>query len=303
MSEKRYALLIDTENTSPRYIDNILKEITQYGTVTYKRMYGDFSSDGLYEWNKKAIEHAIVQIQQPRYSKAKNSSDIMLVIDAMDILYNGTVEGFCIVSSDSDFTRLVNRLCEAGMEVIGMGKSDASKALKAACTQFKNLEILGDKEEENAVSEIVDLGDIKEVIADVITKKEDKGKMAGLGEIGSTLMKAYSDFDVRNYGYKSLYTFVDDMKEFKIVKSGTNVMVKNSRVKGLKEVVEDYVRTVLEGGPMELGMLANYIHNAYEDFKMQEFGYSKFERFISSVDGVKIELGSGEKPQKMARLQ
>jgi hypothetical protein len=226
----------------------------------------------------------------------------MLVIDAMDIMHTGNVEGICIVSSDSDFTRLVNRLCEAGLEVVGMGKSDASKALKAACTQFKNLEILGDKGDENAVSEIVDLGDIKDVIADIITKKEDKGKFAGLGEIGSTLMKTYSDFDVRNYGYKSLYTFVEDMKEFKIVKNGGSIMVKSARIKGLKEVVEEYVIRILENGPVELGVIANHIYNEYEDFKMQEYGYTKFERFISSIDGVKVEQSNGGKPQKMARL-
>ncbi len=302
MSEKRYAVLIDTENTSPAYIEGILKEISQYGRVTYKRMYGDFTSDELAEWNKKAIQHAIVQIQQPHYSKAKNASDIMLVIDAMDILYNGRVEGFCIVSSDGDFTRLVNRLCEEGMEVVGMGKSDASKALKAACTQFKNLEILGDREEENTVSEIVDLKDIKEVISDIITQKEDKGKMAGLGEIGSTLMNTYSDFDVRNYGYKSLYTFVEDMKEFKIVKMGSSIMVSNARVKELKTVVENFVRSSLKSGPLELGALANNLYSKFKDFKMQEYGYYKFEQFIRSIDGIVIEQPEGEKAQKIAKL-
>ena len=138
--EKRYALLIDAENADIKYLDNILDEIKNYGNVTYKRMYGDFTSSNMKEWNEKALQYAIVPIQQPHYTKSKNAADIMLVIDAMDILYNKNVDGFCIVSNDSDYTRLVNRLCEAGMEVIGMGSGQASKTLKAACTEFKNLE-------------------------------------------------------------------------------------------------------------------------------------------------------------------
>src|SRR5574344_2053907 len=122
MTEKKMALLIDAENTSAKYIDVILNELKEYGIITYQRMYGDFSRPEIAEWNKKALEYAIVPIQQPRYSSAKNAADIMLVIDAMDVLYTANVDGSCIVTSDSDFTRLVNRLRENGMFIIGMGQ-------------------------------------------------------------------------------------------------------------------------------------------------------------------------------------
>ena len=121
MEEKRLALLIDAENASSKYIDAIISELKKYGVITYQRMYGDFTSSNLSDWHKKALKYAIVPIQQPRYSSGKNASDIMLVIDAMDILYQDKTDGFCIVTSDSDFTRLVNRLREEGMFVIGMG--------------------------------------------------------------------------------------------------------------------------------------------------------------------------------------
>ena len=146
MEEKRLALLIDAENASSKYIDAIISELKKYGVITYQRMYGDFTSPNLADWHKKALKHAIVPIQQPRYSSGKNASDIMLVIDAMDILYQDKTDGFCIVTSDSDFTRLVNRLREEGMFVIGMGKSDASKTFIAACNEYKFLDKIVDEE-------------------------------------------------------------------------------------------------------------------------------------------------------------
>ncbi len=135
MEERKYALLIDAENTSPKYVDVIISELKKYGIITYQRMYGDFINPDLASWNKKALKYAIVPIQQSRYSTAKNAADIMLVIDAMDILYQDKIDGFCIVTSDSDFTRLVSRLREEGKSVIGMGKSDASKTFIAACDE------------------------------------------------------------------------------------------------------------------------------------------------------------------------
>lgn len=313
MIDKRIALLIDTENTSHKYIDSILKEINEYGTVTYKRMYGNFTDDSLKKWNDIAVKHAIVQIHQPRYSEAKNSSDIMLVIDAMDILYAGKVEGFCIVSSDSDFTRLVNRLRESGMEVIGMGKGDASKALKAACTTFKNLEILDDENagynqdsisEEDSKSkkaEITSLDEITNYIEDIISKKENDGKDTGLGEIGSQLIKAYSDFDVRNYGYKSLATFVEDMNKFEVIKNGSSIYIKKSGNKVRKETIEEYIVETVEREAITLGLLGQNVHNRFKDFNAKDYGYSKFESFIKSIPGIEVVKGKDKNTQKVVR--
>ncbi|MCR5704633.1 MAG: NYN domain-containing protein [Eubacterium sp.] len=301
MSDKRIALLIDAENTSYHYIEDILKEINEYGTVTYKRMYGNFTDDSLKPWNDIAVKHAIVQIHQPRYSNAKNASDIMLVIDAMDILFDGKVEGFCIVSSDSDFTRLVNRLRESGMEVIGMGKGNASKALKAACTTFKNVEILkdnnsGDNEteiaEEDNKSKKADITPIEELIAyieDIIGKNENAGKDTDLGEIGNRLIKAYSDFDVRNYGYKSLSTFVEDMKRFEVKKEGKSTYVTKAVIKVSKRDIEKFIRKQVEHEPMHLGALGQEVHNQFENFNVKDYGYSKFESFIKSLPGIEVK--------------
>ncbi len=299
MTDKRIALLIDAENTSYRYIDEILKEINEYGTVTYKRMYGNFTDDSLKAWNDIAVKHAIVQVHQPRYSSAKNASDIMLVIDAMDILYNGNVEGFCIVSSDSDFTRLVNRLRESGMEVIGMGKGNASKALKAACTAYKNLEILQDENaegkaessEDNKVkkADITSIVELTGYIDDIISKNENAGKDTGLGEIGSRLIKAYSDFDVRNYGYKSLSTFVEDMNRFEVKKEGKSTYVTKADLKVSKSDIEKLIRKKVETEPMHLGTMGQEVHSQFKNFNVKDYGYSKFESFIKSMQGVEVK--------------
>lgn len=317
MENKKFAVLIDAENISTVYLEGILNEVALYGTVTYKRMYGDFSSSRMTAWNQKAVEYSIVQVQQPRYSTAKNCSDIMLVIDAMDILHNDKVEGFCIVSSDSDFTRLVNRLCEDGKEVIGMGNRMASRSLKAACTEYKSLEILieneeNDENEENEENTVdksnkedltktasadkeeqtetnVELSIIKEAIKNIIMSNERKGKATGLGEIGNRLVKTYSDFDVRNYGYKSLTTFIEDMEEFEIEKQKNIPFVSIMNNKISKLDIENYIIEVVKKTPIDLGNLGNKVHEKFKNFNVRDYGYSKFESFICSMPKLEVK--------------
>ena len=213
MSDKRFALLIDSDNISAKYIDSILDEMTRHGVATYRRIYGDFTDYHMNKWKSELAERSITPIQQFRNTTGKNATDSALIIDAMDILYAGNVEGFCIVSSDGDFTRLASRLRESGMEVIGMGESKTPKSFRGACSVFTNIELLleGDKEEnkkekKNAVSK----KKISDAVLEVITTNENNGKDTGLGEIGSALVKKYSDFAVRNYGYSSLSRFIED---------------------------------------------------------------------------------------------
>lgn len=321
MDNKKFALLIDAENISAEYVEGILSEIAEYGVASYKRMYGDFTNPMLAKWNEKAIEHSIVQVQQPRYSKAKNSSDIMLVIDAMDILHTDKVEGFCIVSSDSDFTRLVNRLSEGGMEVIGMGKRDASRSLKAACTEYKGLEILveNDTSENEPIVEPIEidhvvlddvqndsgmeLDTIKEAIKDIIIRKDANGKTTGLGEVGSQLVKTYSDFDIRNYGYKSLTTFVEDMAEFELIKDGTTTSVMIADNKTSKSEIEDYITSLLRNTAMDIGTIGRKVHEKYSGFRVQDYGYSKFERFLSSICALELKENDDKTKQKLASLR
>ena len=142
MEDKHYAVLIDADNISSKYIAYILDEMTKYGVITYKRIYGDWTSPQAGRWKDALMENSIVPIQQFRNTVGKNATDSTLIIDAMDILYTGNVDGFCIVSSDGDFTRLASRLKESGMDVIGMGENKSPRSFRAACSVFTDLELL-----------------------------------------------------------------------------------------------------------------------------------------------------------------
>lgn len=141
-NSKVFALLIDAENVSPKYIKTIIDEVSMYGTPAYKRIYGDWTSPDMASWKKVLLEHNLTPFQQFSYTQGKNASDSAMIIDAMDILYAGNVDGFCLVSSDSDFTRLAARLRESRMFVIGMGESKTPTAFKSACDTFKYLDVL-----------------------------------------------------------------------------------------------------------------------------------------------------------------
>ena len=242
MEDKRFAVLIDSDNISSKYITSILDEMTKYGVVTYKRIYGDWTSTQANKWKKELMENSITPIQQFRNTVGKNATDSTLIIDAMDILYTQNVDGFCIVSSDGDFTRLASRLRESGMEVIGMGENKTPKSFRAACSVFTDLELLLDqslddvdggnglgakkrKKAENVLPQAV----IENAIIEIISENNNKGKDTGLGEIGSRLQKKYSDFDVRNYGYRLLSTFIEDMDNFKLKKKNSTVIVKRGQ--------------------------------------------------------------------------
>ena len=142
IQDNKIALLIDAENVSDKYIKYILDEISNYGIPTYKRIYGDWSSDQTKKWKSVLLTYSITPVQTYNYTSGKNSADSALIIDAIDILYTGNVDGFCIISSDSDFTRLATRLREAGKRVIGMGERKTPKALISACEKFIYLEVL-----------------------------------------------------------------------------------------------------------------------------------------------------------------
>ena len=148
MENQKYALLIDSDNISHKYISCILDEMSKYGVTTYKRIYGDWTSPQAGRWREELLKNSIIPIQQFQNTVGKNATDSALIIDAMDILYTHNVDGFCIVSSDSDFTRLASRLRESGMNVIGMGEEKTPRSFRAACSIFTNLELLLDDQEE-----------------------------------------------------------------------------------------------------------------------------------------------------------
>ena len=301
MNDKRFAVLIDSDNISARYIDCILDEMTRHGVATYRRIYGDFTNNQMHRWKSELAERSITPIQQFQNTTGKNATDSALIIDAMDILYTGNVEGFCIVSSDGDFTRLASRLRESGMEVIGMGEGKTPKSFKAACSVFTNIELLleGENEKDSERQEkknVVTKKKISDAIVEIITTNENTGKDTGLGEIGSALVKKYSDFDVRNYGYSSLSRFIEEIDNFELRRNKTSISVV---LKSDAREIEDFaVETVKKSGitGIDIGQLAQKIYDRYPDFKVKKLGYSTFQKFSQSIRELQVEnIGNNQK--------
>lgn len=291
MIDKKFAVLIDSDNISAKYITCILDEMTRYGVITYKRIYGDWTSSQMGKWKMELLENSITPIQQFSNTVGKNATDSALIIDAMDLLYTDNVDGFCIVSSDSDFTRLASRLRESGKEVIGMGEDKTPKSFRAACTVFTNLEVLLNQDEEGTGGGAIGKEVIEQDITSIILENEDKNKATGLGEIGNRLVKKYSDFDVRNYGYSSLSKFLEEMGSFELKKSNNVVTVRMKDNRTKKQELDDYAIWLVKGGGkngMELAALGNGMHRKFADFKVKDYGYSTFSKFVHSIGQLEV---------------
>ena len=217
------AVLIDGDNIPSSPVKEMMEEIAKYGNPTIKRIYGDWTKPHLGKWKDLLLENAITPIQQYAYTTGKNATDSAMIIDAMDILYSGKVDGFCLVSSDSDFTRLATRLREAGLQVIGIGEKKTPTPFIVACDKFIYIEVLRkgqdkrenirtpDKENvENINTKLIKL--IKATISDV---SDDDG-WAFLGDVGSLLQKKRPSFDARNYGFEKLTPMMNAIDEFEI---------------------------------------------------------------------------------------
>jgi uncharacterized LabA/DUF88 family protein len=206
----RLAVLIDSDNTTASLTTELLEEIAKYGTPTIKRAYGDWTTPQLAGWKEQLPRHAIQPVQQFAYSRGKNSTDSALIIDAMDLLYAENVEGFVIVSSDSDFTRLATRLREAGMIVYGLGRRKTPAAFVAACDRFIYLDLLGEEPEDTAPQSDGHEAprprplDLKRLLSTAISSTSKDDGWSSLAEVGSYLVKSHAAFDPRDYGHAKL---------------------------------------------------------------------------------------------------
>ncbi|HTF17854.1 MAG TPA: NYN domain-containing protein [Chryseolinea sp.] len=241
----RLAVLIDADNVPYSNIKGMLEEMAKYGTPTFKRIYADWTKPTVSGWKSVLLESAITPIHQYSYTTGKNATDSSMIIDAMDILYSGKVDGFCIVSSDSDFTRLAIRLREAGMKVFGFGERKTPTAFISACDKFVYIEILSEDAQEakpaqknrrsnkrrpeaSAPGEADDkkrlsivTRDVLKLISDSVEDLADESGWAYLGDLGNLLIKKQSDFDPRNYGFQKLVLLIKSLKIFDIEKRDT----------------------------------------------------------------------------------
>ena len=251
----RLAVLIDADNASRTAMKDVMAEVAVYGTPTIKRIYGDWTSPNMNSWKSILLETAVTPIQQYSYTTGKNSTDSAMIIDAMDILYSGHCDGFVLVSSDSDFTRLATRLREAGMKVYGMGEKKTPKPFIVACDKFVYIEVIraaakqaaeaAKKEEAQAkkaakkeskkcqTSNSPAPDEIVELIAESVEDLCEEDGLAHMGKLGNLLLKKQPDFDPRNYGFSKLSKLIRALDRFQIVPQG-------------EENVEYYVRDTCE---------------------------------------------------------
>lgn len=302
--EKRFAVLIDADNVSPKYMKYIMEEVSDIGTATYKRIYGDWTDVSKRSWKDVALEWSVNPIQQYSYTTGKNSSDSALIIDAMDILYSGHVEGFCLVSSDSDFTKLAQRLRESGMFVIGMGESKTPKPFRVACDTFKILDVISQAEDPNHTNasqeiedkaDITSLHDIKKAIFKFMNENADQGLQTTMSDLGNFLAKRFSEFDVRNYGYSKLSTFLESLDEFEVVKEGTTYYVEDHRSVIPKQEIEREIERILRSNGGEVGNLSivnDEVKKEFPAFHAKQYGFARFSNFIRSFPQFEIHGNS-----------
>jgi hypothetical protein len=263
--DKRFAVLIDADNVSAKYIKYILDEISNYGVATYKRIYGDWTRPNTASWKDVLLENSITPVQQYGYTVGKNATDSAMIIDAMDILYSGNVEGFCIVSSDSDFTKLSSRLRESGMLVVGMGEKKTPKPFIAACNQFKYLDIIAETEQSSIQLEV-----------DTAIQHDIKEANHGKGN-----SKSGKDTPVENGNKTAGDSNTNDSLD--VVKNMTDInVIKTAIVKMMNEIDEGDQR-------MNMGELGSRLVKRYPDFDVRNYGDTKLSKFLRKFDFLDIK--------------
>jgi uncharacterized LabA/DUF88 family protein len=219
---EKLAVLIDADNAQPSIVDGLLSEIAKYGTANVKRIYGDWTLSGLKGWKEVLLQYSIQPIQQFGYTSGKNATDSALIIDAMDLLYTGKFDGFCIVSSDSDFTKLASRIREAGLFVYGFGERKTPNAFVSACDKFIFTEVLRSKDDysekirRKTISELKKDTKLVNLLRNAVDASSDDSGWAHLASVGSNIAKQAPEFDPRNYGYKKLGELASATQLFQI---------------------------------------------------------------------------------------
>jgi uncharacterized LabA/DUF88 family protein len=247
-SQNRIAVLIDADNAQPSIVEGLLSEVAKYGVSSVKRIYGDWTTPSLTGWKSILLEYSIQPVQQFRYTVGKNATDSAMIIDAMDLLYTRRFDGFCLVSSDSDFTRLASRIREEGLLVYGFGEKKTPKAFVSACDRFIFTEVLRFRDNaEPAVkpktaNELKGDAKLVSLLRNALEAASDEGGWAHLGTVGSNIAKQAPEFDPRNYGFSKLGELAIATKLFEVderVQSdghSRSIYIRDKRKKPSKEV-------------------------------------------------------------------
>ena len=304
MEEQKFALLIDSDNISADYIKIILQELSKYGTVTYKRIYGDWTRSTSNKWKDVLLANSINPVQQYSYTTGKNATDSAMIIDAMDILYSGHVTGFCLASSDSDFTRLAMRLRESGMYVIGMGERKTPEPFRSACEKFVLLDLVSNvdspvKNTQNSTLEtttdaLTPLSEIEQALVKIITDNGNDGISMDIGELGSRLSKMYPSFDVRNYEYTKFSKFLEATEFKKSISLKYTETTVTAFLLDADITLEDIRKEVLailkqtKSHSMNVGELNQKLCKKFPDFNISNYGYAKLSKMLGDFKECKL---------------
>ena len=304
MEDKKFALLIDSDNISADYIKIILEELSKYGTVTYKRIYGDWTRSTSNKWKDVLLANSINPVQQYSYTSGKNATDSAMIIDAMDILYSGHVTGFCLASSDSDFTRLAMRLRESGMYVIGMGERKTPEPFRSACEKFVLLDLVSNVESpaktsqkmatETTTDALTPLSEIEQALIKIISDNGNDGTSMDIGELGSRLSKMYPSFDVRNYEYTKFSKFLEAAEFKKSISLKYTETTVTAYLLDADVTLEDIHKEVLsilqqtEKHSMNVGELNQKLCKKFPDFNISNYGYAKLSKMLGDFKECKL---------------
>lgn len=290
-NQNRIALLIDAENISYKYITTIFDELKEIGSVTIRKVYGDLSNEQTKPWVEPIQKYAITPVQQYQNTKGKNSSDMALVIDAMDILYNNPVEVFCIASSDSDFTRLASRIRQEGKMVIGMGESKSSQPYVNAFDKFQYLDLIDEENAEvSAEKEITPINEIKNEVMAFLESND--GYVENLSLVKNNLQKKFPDFDSRNYGCSKFSKFVAQLSDEVEVIINNNVNIVRFKNSKTRKNVEKFVIDTISSSKkksLNIGEVNKKVKEKYPDFTPKDYGYKQVKLFFTNINGVKLE--------------
>lgn len=304
MEEQKFALLIDSDNISADYIKIILQELSKYGTVTYKRIYGDWTRSTSNKWKDVLLANSINPVQQYSYTTGKNATDSAMIIDAMDILYSGHVTGFCLASSDSDFTRLAMRLRESGMYVIGMGERKTPEPFRSACEKFVLLDLVSNVDSpvkntpnstlETTTDALTPLSEIEQALVKIITDNGNDGISMDIGELGSRLSKMYPSFDVRNYEYTKFSKFLEATEFKKSISLKYTETTVTAFLLDADITLEDIRKEVLailkqtKSHSMNVGELNQKLCKKFPDFNISNYGYAKLSKMLGDFKECKL---------------
>lgn len=307
-NDKKFALLIDADNISPKYIDIILTETVNYGIASIRRIYGDWTDNAKRSWKECLLLNSLTPVQQFSNTTGKNASDSAMIIDAMDILYGNHVDGFVIASSDSDFTALARRLKEDGKMVIGMGESKTPMPFIKVCDQFKTLDVLFESkrnEDKNNGVPITSLATIQKAVMEIIDEQTEEGDFLQMSKLSTSLQKRYPDFDYRVYKFSKFSQMLKSFSDIELTMRGTEWVVGK---KGAETVPADIQRTVLEmveektkGGEwMAVGSLLNGIRQKYPKFDYHNYGFSQFHKMLKSFHELEFKQKNSQVRKKQS---